>query len=97
MEVTLPEMVECVDRELGFRSRTYARWTKGKVPKITEKAAELELARLRAVRARLVRSAALEEVVEKLRVKAGVDAVTLVAMEDEAEHRVGQRFPVPAQ
>lgn len=92
---SIGEMIACVDRELGFRERIYPRWINAAKPKISPKAAELELARLRAVRARLVRSVALEAVIEQLRVKAGVDVVTLVAMEDEAEHRATQQFPVP--
>lgn len=93
--VTLPQMIECVDRELGFRQRVYPRWINAAKPKITPKKAEEELARMRAVRARLVRSVALEAVIEQLRVKAGMDVVTLVAMEDEADHHAAKAFPTP--
>ncbi len=46
--VTIAEQVACVDRELGMRARVYPRWVKA--GKLTQAAADLEMARMTAVR-----------------------------------------------
>jgi len=59
-EEPLEVLLACVDRELGFRARVYPRWVSALPPKMKPAQAEQELARMRAVRARLVRGAAWE-------------------------------------
>lgn len=52
--VTVAEMIACVERELAMRGRVYPRWvTQGK---LTQSAADLELARMTAVRDTLRRA-----------------------------------------
>lgn len=50
--VSLEDQLACVEREIGFRERTYPRHVK--LGKLTQAAADLELARMRAVRETLV-------------------------------------------
>ena len=50
-EISLAEQLECVDRELSMRSRTYPRWVEQH--KLTQALADKEMARMRAVRATL--------------------------------------------
>ena len=54
--VTIAEQISCVDRELGMRSRVYPRWVKN--GKLNQAAADLEIKRMEAVRATLVRASA---------------------------------------
>ncbi len=49
--VSLADQIVCVEREIGFRERMYPRWIRE--AKITQKVADLELVRLRAVLATL--------------------------------------------
>ena len=51
-EVTLEDQISAVAREISFRERLYPRWVVQK--KLTQKAAELEIARMRAVLSTLV-------------------------------------------
>ena len=52
--VTIAEQISCVDRELGMRARVYPRWVKS--GKLNQSAADLEIRRMEAVRATLVRA-----------------------------------------
>lgn len=56
MEVSLPEMIQCVDRELMFRRNCYPRWVTQH--KLTQRLADLEIARMQAIRDFLARVAA---------------------------------------
>ena len=47
-EITLDQMIQCVDREIGMRERSYPRWVEQK--KLLQATADQELARMRAVR-----------------------------------------------
>lgn len=47
-DITIDQMVQCVDREIGMRERVYPRWVEQK--KMLQATADLELARMRAVR-----------------------------------------------
>ena len=51
-DITLDQMVKCVEREIGMRERVYPRWVEQK--KMLQATAGLELARMRAVRDVLV-------------------------------------------
>lgn len=51
-EVTLQEMIDCINRELSFRSRVYPRWVRD--GKLGQKAADMEMIRMQAVRDKLV-------------------------------------------
>ena len=51
-EVTMQEMVDCINRELAFRSRVYPRWVRD--GKMSQKAADMEMIRMQAVRDKLV-------------------------------------------
>ena len=51
-DITLDQMIQCVDREVGMRERVYPRWVEQK--KMLQATADLELARMRAVRDVLV-------------------------------------------
>ena len=46
--VTLQEMITCAERELRLRKAHYPRWVRQN--KITQKEADLEIARMRAIR-----------------------------------------------
>ena len=52
MQISLEEMISCVEREIGMRERVYPRWVEQK--KLLQATADLELARMRAVRDVLV-------------------------------------------
>jgi hypothetical protein len=52
-EITLEDQLAEVDRELRLRESHYPRWTKGARPKLTQGNADLQIARLRAVRSSL--------------------------------------------
>ena len=45
--VPIADQIACVERELGFRERLFPRWVKSQ--KLTQKAADLEMVRMRAV------------------------------------------------
>lgn len=66
VHIPIAELLACVDRELGFRAKVYPRWVKPPAPKLTQEAADLEMARMRAVRSRLVRGEATFRVLSKL-------------------------------
>ena len=51
-EVTLQDQIDCVTREIGFREKLYPRWVSQN--KLTQKTADLEIARMKAVRETLV-------------------------------------------
>ena len=73
-EEPLEVLLACVDRELGFRARVYPRWVSAVPPKMKPAQAEQELARMRAVRARLVRAEALERAYVALLEQCGIAA-----------------------
>ena len=60
-EITLEEQIAEVERELRFRERTYPRWVRLPMPKLTAHAAALHLARMRAVLDSLEQLKALRE------------------------------------
>ncbi len=47
MQISLEEMISCVEREIGMRERVYPRWVEQK--KMLQTTADQELARMRAV------------------------------------------------
>lgn len=51
-DISLEEQIECVDRELRLREAHYPRWVEQK--KLTQKTANEELNRMKAVRQTLV-------------------------------------------
>ena len=51
-DITIDQMIACVEREIGMRERVYPRWVEQK--KMLQTTADLELARMRAVRDVLV-------------------------------------------
>ena len=51
-EVTLQEQLECIEREISMRSRTYPRWVAER--KLTQTLADKEMARMNAVRSTLL-------------------------------------------
>ena len=48
MQISLEEMISCIEREIGMRERVYPRWVGQK--KMLQTTADQELARMRAVR-----------------------------------------------
>ena len=46
-EITLDQMVKCVEREIGMREKHYPRWVEQK--KLLQATADQELARMRAI------------------------------------------------
>ena len=46
--ITITDMIACIKREIGMRERVYPRWVEQK--KMLQATADLELARMRAVR-----------------------------------------------
>ena len=48
MQISLEEMISCIEREIGMRERVYPRWVEQK--KLLQATADQELARMRAVR-----------------------------------------------
>lgn len=91
--VTFPEMIACVDRELKFRLAVYPRWCSGPKPKMTTKAMNQELERMRAVRRELVRSAALQLVLDEVAKEAGVPMGAQVSRVEEAERQLQGSLP----
>lgn len=61
-EVTLDQMVACVDREIKMRDKVYPRWVEQK--KMLASTMMMELARMRAVRERLVVACAMQRVLD---------------------------------
>lgn len=51
--VSLSDQIACVDREIRMREKVYPRWVKSH--KLTQKTADLELGRMRAVLGSLIR------------------------------------------
>lgn len=85
----LAELLACVDRDLEFRER----WISRHPGKMMPQAAQRELEHMRAVRARLVRSAALYIVALQLAVAAGVDDDAVGRMLAKAEALVHDLYP----
>ena len=51
-EISLDDQIAAVAREISFRERLYPRWVRNK--RLTQKTADLEIARMRAVHETLV-------------------------------------------
>ena len=51
-EITLEDQIAAVAREIAFRERLYPRWVDQK--KLTQKTADMEIARMKAVRDTLI-------------------------------------------
>lgn len=64
--VPIEDLLACVDRELKMRAQVYPRWVNSPRPKLTQQAADTEIARMRAVRDKLVRGEAQLRVLAKL-------------------------------
>lgn len=79
-DVLFGDMLACVDRELKMRRTVYPRWVAQK--KLSQAAADLEMRRLRAVRARLLLGEAYRQEWERL----GADDVDLDQAIGEMEH-----------
>lgn len=56
-DVSFEEMIACVDRELRMRAEVYPRWVKA--GKLQQEMADRQMLAMRAVRLRLLQSAAL--------------------------------------
>jgi len=78
------ELVACVDREIGFRAKVYKRWVEQ--GKLTATQAELELVRMRAVRARLVRAEAERTILGAVAIKHAIAHRHLQSMVEESEN-----------
>jgi len=78
--ISIADQITAVEREIGFRERFYPRWIDQK--KLTQLAADQELAKMRAVRDTLI----------KLRDGLGLDVVSM----DEAAARRDERLRVLA-
>ena len=52
-EIGIEEQIQAVEREISFRERLYPRWVRDQ--KLTQKTADLEIARMKAVRETLQR------------------------------------------
>lgn len=63
-EVTIEEMLACVERELAFRARVYPRWVAQK--KLTQATADEEMRRMDAVREALPALGAARELLEAM-------------------------------
>lgn len=87
-EITLDQMLACVDREIGMRTKVYPRWVEQK--KMLPGVMLSELARMRAVREQLIRSQAMMETLLRLTGEGVVSAEKLRDMIEtaEAEYRV---------
>lgn len=92
-EITLQEMVACVDREIAFRAKLFPRWVSATPPKMTQKTADQEQARMRAVRAQLVRSAAVEAALRALASECNIEPVDLEAMVVAAQNATSPQVP----
>ena len=89
---SMRELIRCVDRELGFRARVYPRWVEKR--KMTQAVAELEIARLRAVRERLLLADAEHTVMTGLAERLQVPVEELGLMVREAEAMSRMMYPV---
>ena len=58
-DITLDQMIACVEREIGMRERVYPRWVEQK--KLLQTTADQELARMRAVRDFLIHTLAMRD------------------------------------
>lgn len=90
---SIAELVRCVDREIGFRVRVYPRHVERR--KLAQATADFELARMRAVRDRLLLGEAWHTVLTGLAERAGVREQDLAVMVLEAEAAVRAIFPEP--
>lgn len=54
MGISIEDQIECVERELAMRRRVYPRWVSAPKPKMTQGKADLEIARMEAVRSTLL-------------------------------------------
>ena len=61
-DITLDQMIACVEREIGMRERVYPRWVEQK--KMLQATADQELARMRAVLELLVEVKVVKKKVE---------------------------------
>lgn len=91
---SLEEMIACVDRELAMRAKTYPRYVKAKPPKLTQKAADLEMARLRAVRQALLEGEARRRLISQLAEQAVGESSFPAAVEAELM-KVAAEHPEP--
>jgi len=91
---SMGDLVRCVDREIGFRVRVYPRWVERK--KLTQPVADLELRRMRAVRARLVRADAENTVLTGLAERCELGQQELSVLLMKAEAMSDSLYPVPA-
>ena len=92
--VTLEEMVSCVDRELAMRAKAYPRWVRQKPPKLTQRTADQEMERMRAVRAALLRAEALSLLVSEVVAAEVITRASVEKVLDRHLAEVGARFPV---
>lgn len=94
-EISTAEMVSCVDREMRMRAKVYPRWVSQ--GKMTQEQADLEGARMMAVRQRLVAAEAMEQLVDGLIEK--VDGALQPSMLREelgkAVARIAEQYPLP--
>lgn len=81
--VTTEQMLACVDRELKMRERVYPRWVENK--KMLASTMMLELARMRAVRERLIYSCAMQSVLAGLVEHGAIAPDSLADMIEAAE------------
>ena len=58
-EITIADMIKCVEREIGMRERVYPRWIEQK--KMSQTKAEMEIATMKAIRDYLKYSQELKE------------------------------------
>lgn len=91
--INLLQMLECVDRELGFRVKVYPRWVSKHPPKMTPQTMNRELDRMRAVRHRLLEAAALDVVVADLAKRAGVPMGELVSRLEQEVNVLAGVYP----
>lgn len=92
--MSMGELLKCVDREIGFRVRVYPRWVANQ--KMTQAVADLELRRLRAVRARLVRADAEQTVLTGLAERFQLGQQELSALLMKAEAMSDSLYQAPA-
>lgn len=87
-DVSFEEMLACVDRELAMRRKVYPRWVRD--GKLTQVAADLEVLRMRAVRALLLEAQAM--IIALKREQAGGLAFSMDGVKLTLEQLRG-RFP----
>ena len=88
-EISTAEMVSCVDREMRMRAKVYPRWVSQ--GKMTQEQADLEGARMMAVRQRLVYAEAIDQVVDQMPDVGRELGATLAA----ALKRLTEQYPLP--